>query len=107
MKVPADQFEATVSFYADTLALTRVESLEPEYVFEFGGKRLWIDRMPDLKRVETWFEIIVDDTAQAAEYLERAGATRCDHVEPLPESIDGFWISNPAGVVHLIYDPSA
>jgi hypothetical protein len=27
---------------------------------------------------------------------------RRDEIEPLPEGFKGFWISNPANIIHLI-----
>jgi hypothetical protein len=32
---------------------------------------------------------------------------RCDEVEKLPPDLDGFWIMNPAGIVHLVCSPEA
>ena len=34
--------------------------------------------------------------------LIAAGVARCDAIEPLPQGFDGFWISSPAGIIHLI-----
>jgi hypothetical protein len=34
--------------------------------------------------------------------LKINGVPRRDEVEPLREDFDGFWISDPAGVIHLV-----
>jgi hypothetical protein len=103
MKVPAAEFEAVVAFYEQTLGF-RVESREAETVrFDYGaGKHLWIDRVEDLAKAEVWLEIRTTDLDAAAEHLRAASITRCDEIEPLPESMAAFWIKNPAGVVHLV-----
>ena len=47
-------------------------------------------------------------TRQAAAAISRApGVVRCDEVEKLPPDLDGFWILNPAGIVHLVCSPEA
>ncbi|MFO1076014.1 MAG: hypothetical protein U1E17_25565, partial [Geminicoccaceae bacterium] len=75
--------------------------------FEFGPLRLWIDRMPHLAQGEMWLELVAADTAAAAQHLDASGVVRCDEVEKLPPDLDGFWIMNPAGVVHLVCSPEA
>ena len=103
MKVPPDAFAATVLFYEKTLGLKRLRrSPEGSVVFEFGGKKLWIDRVPTLSQAELWLEIIVPDSAAAARHLKKHGAVRCDAIEPLPDGMRAFWIKNPAGIVHLV-----
>ncbi len=102
MKIPPHEFAATVRFYRDVLGLRPVEEEKPALVFDFGGKRLWLDEVPHLSQAEVWLEVTTDDTAAAARYLEEAGVVRCNGVEPLPQGFDGFWISSPAGVVHLV-----
>jgi hypothetical protein len=74
-------------------------------VFEFGANRLWLDRVPALSQAELWLELQVNDTRKAAHHLESAGVVRCDEVEALPAGFDGFWVSSPAAVVHLVCGP--
>lgn len=105
MKVPPHQFETTVAFYRDVLGLPHIESYERSECFWFGSIRLWIDRVDRLSQAEIWLEIQSDDTDKAARALEAAGVVRCDEIEPLKASFDGFWIANPAGIVHLISHP--
>jgi len=31
---------------------------------------------------------------------------RCNEIEPLPEGFRGFWIADPAGIVHLVAAPA-
>ncbi|MGH2617936.1 MAG: hypothetical protein ACRDJC_22130 [Thermomicrobiales bacterium] len=33
------------------------------------------------------------------------GVVRRDEIEPLPEGLEGFWISSPASIVHLVAGP--
>jgi len=107
MKVPAPDFDATVAFYRDVLGLNVVEegASGEDYrsvVFQFGPVRLWVDEAKDFARPEVWFEIVCDDEEVAADHLASAGAIRRDDAEPLPKGFPGFWIANPAGVIHLI-----
>jgi hypothetical protein len=37
--------------------------------------------------------------------IASAGVVRRDEIEPLGEAFDGFWISNPAGVINLVAKP--
>lgn len=107
IKVPEHSFEATVAFYRDTLALHLVYDAVGTKAFEFGPIRLWIDRMPHLAQGEMWLELVASDTAAAAEHLAASGVVRCNEVERLPPDLDGFWILNPAGIVHLVCSPEA
>jgi hypothetical protein len=101
MKVPPHLYDATVSFYRDVLRLAPITRHAPAVGFEFGDKQLWIDRVPTLSHSEVWLEIVTDDVPAAKAYLAAHGVTRCDEIEPLPASFEGFWIMNPAGVVHM------
>jgi catechol 2,3-dioxygenase-like lactoylglutathione lyase family enzyme len=107
IKVPEHAFEATVAFYRDTLGLAMVYDAVGTKAFEFGPLRLWIDRMPHLAQGEMWLELVASDTAAAAEHLAASGVVRCNEVERLPPDLDGFWILNPAGIVHLVCSPEA
>lgn len=107
IKVPEHAFEATVAFYRDTLNLTIVYDAVGTKAFDFGPIRLWIDRMAHLAQAEMWLELIAPDTAAAGQHLAAAGVVRCDEVEKLPPDLDGFWILNPAGIVHLVCAPES
>lgn len=55
-----------------------------------------------MSQAELWLELVTDDTGQAASTLAAAGVVRCDAIEPLGSGFDGFWISSPAAVIHLV-----
>jgi hypothetical protein len=71
-------------------------------IFQFGPNRLWVDRVPNLSHPDIWLELETNDTEAAASYLKINGVPRRDEVEQLREDFDGFWISDPAGVIHLV-----
>ena len=103
MKVPPHQYEATVRFYRDVLGLKPADATSGDSAaFEFGANTLWIDEVPSMSQAELWLEIVTDDTAAAKELLADAGITRCDDIEELASDFDGFWISSPATIVHLV-----
>ena len=74
----------------------------PDVAFALGANRLWIDRVPGMSQAELWLELIADDVAATARHLEAAGVVRCDGIEPPPEGFEGFWISSPASIGHLV-----
>ena len=47
-------------------------------------------------------EVVTDDVTAAGGQLAATGTVRCDAVEPLPPGLEGFWVVNPADVVHLV-----
>lgn len=106
IKVPAHQFEQTVSFYRDILGLEQVSRSSPDpsdsTAFKFGDKNLWIDRMTSLSQAEIWLEIEADDIERAKVYLEKANIARRDEIEPLPAGFNGFWVSSPSDIIHLV-----
>lgn len=102
MKVPSHEFEATVSFYRDIVGLRLVEEAAPAFVFEFGDKRLWIDKVDHISQAEVWLEIRTDDIQGAQEYFESRGIVRRDEIEPLPDGLAGFWIVSPSNIIHLV-----
>lgn len=106
MKVPEHEYEATVAFYRDVLALPMIDgtmrSSTESVRFDFGGKVLWIDRVAALSQAEIWLEVLTDDIAAAAAHLARHGCVRRDGIEPLPDGFQGFWISAPPNVIHLV-----
>jgi catechol 2,3-dioxygenase-like lactoylglutathione lyase family enzyme len=102
MKCPSHTYDATVAFYRDTLALPVIEEVENGVTFQFGPVRLWIDKVPNISQPDIWLEIATNDTQSAARYLKVNGVPRRDEVEELHEDFDGFFISDPSGVVHLV-----
>ncbi len=102
MKVPPHAFDATVRFYREVVGLEELPGHAPSVAFAFGACTLWIDRVAGLSQAEIWLELVSDDVAAAADQLRAAGSVRCDEIEPLPEGFDGFWVLNPASVVHLV-----
>jgi catechol 2,3-dioxygenase-like lactoylglutathione lyase family enzyme len=104
MKVPPQRWEATVAFYERTLGLQVRRREAASIAFEFGPNVLWIDGVEHLSQAEVWLEVVTEDVAAARTHLDTAGTVRCDGVEPLPPGLDGFWIVNPADVVHLVAD---
>lgn len=102
MKIPTHQMEQTLLFYRDVLRLPRLAEFDPDIVFDFDGKKLWLDDAEYLSQAEIWLEIRCDDIEAAADFLSANGVTRCDHIEPLPPDFSGFWVSSPCSVIHLI-----
>ncbi|MBY5841127.1 hypothetical protein J3P71_03065 [Rhizobium leguminosarum] len=103
MKVPPHQHEATVRFYRDVLKLEPVGGPQGEAVgFKFGANNLWIDNVPGMSQAELWLEIVTDNTQEAAKILAQAGVARCDEIEPLGDQFDGYWISSPCAIIHLV-----
>lgn len=102
LKLPPAVFDATLTFYRDTLKLPVLEEHQPHWVIAFGGNQLWLDPVEGLLQPEVWLEIVTSDTVAAREHLSALGVTRCDEVESLPAGFDGFWIRSPAATVHLV-----
>jgi catechol 2,3-dioxygenase-like lactoylglutathione lyase family enzyme len=105
LKVPPHLYDATVQFYRDVVGLKVLENHLPAVGFEFGANQLWIDRVGGMSQAEIWLELVADDVPAAAKHLEAADVVRCDEIEPLPEGFEGFWISNPASIVHVVSKP--
>jgi catechol 2,3-dioxygenase-like lactoylglutathione lyase family enzyme len=102
MKLPPERFDATLAFYRDVLGLP-VESRGPgTAVVTFGPIRLWLDRVAAVSQAEVWLEIETPSAEAAARLLESAAVVRCDDIEPLPDGFNGFWVKNPADIVHLV-----
>jgi hypothetical protein len=103
MKVPPHQHEATVRFYRDLLGLEQIGGPAGDAIgFKFGSNNLWIDKVPGISQSELWLEIVTDDTEEAASILADAGIVRCDEIEELGGDFDGYWISSPASIIHLV-----
>ena len=102
MKLPPHVFDQTVKFYREVLRLPVLEAKSASVILEFGPNRLWLDRSGHFSQAEIWLEITTDNILKAADYLSRRGTVRRDEIESLPEGFEGFWICNPADVIHLI-----
>lgn len=103
MKVPPHQYHQTVAFYRETLGLETISGPFGNAVgFNFGANNLWIDKIATMGQAELWLEIVTDDTREAAALLREAGVVRCDEIENLGEGFDGYWISSPASIIHLV-----
>ena len=105
MKVPPHEWERTVDFYRDVIGLKVVDqppTVPPSICFDFGGIRLWIDRVDGLSQAELWLELTTDDLESAEERFRSAGVVRRDEIERLPDGFAGFWIQNPAAIIHLV-----
>ncbi len=105
LKLPAHQFDATVAFYRDVLLLPVETSPEGATIVEFGEMRLWLDRSESLSQAELWLQVLTDDVRKAADTMARSNVVRCDEIEKLPRDFRGFWVMNPAGIVHLVAEP--
>ncbi len=102
MKLPSHLFEKTVSFSRDILRLPVLEEAVASVPFDFGASRLWLDRTDHFSQAEIWLELTTDDVPAAADYLAQKGTARRDEIEALSEGFEGFWISNPANLIHLV-----
>jgi catechol 2,3-dioxygenase-like lactoylglutathione lyase family enzyme len=105
MKVPPHEWEATIEFYRDVVGMKIIEqsqAVPTSICFDFGENRLWIDRVDGLSQAEVWLELKADDLRKAAGHLGSAGVVRRDEIEKLPEGFEGFWIQNPASIIHLV-----
>ena len=105
IKTPAHTFDQTISFYRDVLKLPVLKKSEFSYAFQFGKVCLWIDRVANISHADIWLEVGTDDTSAASTYLEDQGVLHRDEVEDLPDGFDGFWVSSPSGVIHLVAGP--
>jgi catechol 2,3-dioxygenase-like lactoylglutathione lyase family enzyme len=105
MKVPPHLWDETVAFYRDVIGLNVTEqapTTPPSVCFEFGANQLWVDRVDHLSQAEIWLEIRTPDVHAAAGHLQSAGIVRRDEIEPLPEGFEGYWIQNPASIIHIV-----
>lgn len=107
IKVPPHQYEATLAFYRDVIGLVPITEKLPDVGFELGPNKLWIAAAPEMSQAEVWLELFTDCFDDAAVHLAKAGVVRCDAIEPLPEGFKGGWITNPAGIIHMVREPGA
>ncbi len=106
MKVPVHEYDRTITFYRDILGFEEIKPSSPDNiettVFNFGDKVLWIDKIPGISQAEIWLEVLTDDIEAASKYLAKLGCVRRDEIEPLPDGFKGFWLANPANIIHFI-----
>ncbi|NYJ03628.1 putative enzyme related to lactoylglutathione lyase [Nocardioides thalensis] len=110
MKIPRAQYDATVAFYRDVLDLPVTDvsdsaiatGVSRSHRCEFGPNTLWLDEVENYSRSDLWLQVDTDDIAAAMDRLAAAGVTPQDELEPLPDTARAHWITNPAGIVHLV-----
>ncbi|GAB3647570.1 VOC family protein [Glycomyces tarimensis] len=108
MKLPRAQFEQTIAFYRDVLGLEVIDESEavagvPQSAsVRFGPVKLWLDRVDNYAQAEVWLEVFTDDVKAATRHLAEHGVHPQDELEPLPEGLDAHWITNPAGIPHIV-----
>ncbi len=103
LKLPPHEFNGAAHFYRDVLGLRQLSNCLPSIVFEYGPNLLWLDRVETMTQAELWLELRTPDTAAAAKRLAHHEIARRDTVEALPEGFDGFWISGPGNIIHLVH----
>lgn len=103
LKIPVHEYDETLRFYREVLGLKQLREHLPSIVFEFGTNLLWLDQVETMTQAQIWLELRTPDTKVAADQLDRNDVVRCDAVEKLPEGFDGFWISGPGNIVHLVH----
>ena len=102
LKVPPHQFDATVAFYRDVLALEMLACDDISASFVFGAQRLHVDKVATQTHTDVWLELNTPDVKAAEAHFRRHRVARRDEVEQLPPGFAGFWIASPAGTVHLV-----
>ncbi|UCF87381.1 MAG: hypothetical protein JSV71_01345 [Nitrospiraceae bacterium] len=102
MKVPSHEYSRTVEFYRDVISLPLIDRGPGSVIFQFGDKKLWIDREDQINKAELWLEIVTNDVESAEKYCKNNDLQYRNRIEELPEGFKGFWIVNPAGIVHLV-----
>lgn len=110
MKIPTAQYDATVAFYRDVLRMPVTDvtgsdvaaGVSRSHRCEFGPNVLWLDEVENYSRSDLWLQVNTDDISAALDRLSAAGVTTRDELEPLPDTAKAHWISNPAGIIHLI-----
>ena len=106
MKVPTHEFDNTVAFYRDILGFEEVDESSnggiESVIFKFGDKNLWIDKIPGISQAEIWLEVVTENIEATSEYFEKNKCIRRDEIEHLPQGFRGFWVTNPANIIHLV-----
>ena len=102
VKVPSHLFNKTVDFYRNILKLEVIQENPKDIQFKFGEMNLYVDGVEHLSQAEVWHEIRVNSVELASKYFEGKNIVRNDKIETLPNDFKGFWILNPANIVHLV-----
>ncbi|MBT8148982.1 MAG: hypothetical protein KJO24_03565 [Gammaproteobacteria bacterium] len=106
LKVPAHEYSKTVHFYESILGFARRPlAAGAEYAsvaFAYGDKNLWIDCVEGMSQAEVWLELQAPDVERAQQYLADNGCYICNEIERLPNDFDGFWVSSPCNIIHLV-----
>ncbi|WP_257670684.1 VOC family protein [Parapedobacter tibetensis] len=106
IKIPKSNYEATVSFYRDTLKLDVEErpisnpTVSRTHKVKFGSNIVWLDCVDNYTHSETWLELKTPDVDAATAYLRDNGINTCDELEEIPK--DMHWIMDPAGTVFIL-----
>jgi len=108
LKTPAHEYNAVVRFYRDVLGFKQLPQSDTgafeSVCFAFGDKVLWVDKIEGISQSEIWLEIRSNDIPAAQQYLKDAGCNIRNEIEPLPDSLNGFWLSSPSNLIHLVTD---
>ncbi len=107
IKVPPHQYQQTLNFYRYVIGLEEITDKPPATGFVLGPNRLWIDEAPGMSQAEIWLELFTSDFQLAEKHVAENGVTRCDTVEPLPDSFKGGWIMSPCNIVHMLREQEA
>jgi len=106
VKTPSHEYETVVGFYKNVLGFKQIPIENADHyesvAFEFGDKVLWVDRIEGISQSEIWLEILSKDIAASQEYLVAQGCKLRNDIEELPNSIEGFWLSSPSNIIHLV-----
>ncbi|XRQ06189.1 VOC family protein [Actinomadura welshii] len=109
MKLPKARFDRTVAFYRDVLGMEVTDhdaaGVAQSVSVRFGPVTLWLDRVDNYAHADLWLELFTDDVDRATAHLAAHGVGVQDELEPLPAGLDAHWISNPAGVPHIVRLP--
>lgn len=108
IKTPAHEYDSVVSFYRDVLGLKQLPNRDPDpfesVCFSFGDKVLWVDKISGISQSEIWLEIVANDIQVAQIYLTEKGCSIRNEIEQLPDTVNGFWLSCPSNIIHLVVD---
>eukprot|EP01063_Lacrimia_lanifica_P022914 TRINITY_DN3041_c1_g2_i1.p2 TRINITY_DN3041_c1_g2~~TRINITY_DN3041_c1_g2_i1.p2 ORF type:complete len:383 (+),score=149.82 TRINITY_DN3041_c1_g2_i1:107-1255(+) len=106
LKCPPTKYESTVEFYRVTLGMEIVHYCRSCCKLRWNDTMfMWIDCVDTCATV-TWLEVATASTAAAKAYLKgRKKVSLRPEVEALPPGVDGFWVSPPNDMVHLIRGP--
>eukprot|EP01060_Flectonema_neradi_P003650 TRINITY_DN1235_c1_g3_i1.p1 TRINITY_DN1235_c1_g3~~TRINITY_DN1235_c1_g3_i1.p1 ORF type:complete len:368 (+),score=76.54 TRINITY_DN1235_c1_g3_i1:66-1169(+) len=107
VKCPSTKYLSTVAFYRETLGLKILHYCPSCTKMKWSNTcSLWVDCLPSLTSHAVWLEINTSSTDAARGYLKgRKRVSMRPEVEIIPPGVDGFWISPPNDMVHLIRGP--